>query len=152
MQPCKPVHPTPPLNRGKMEEVGNRIWKSAAPYPLLPLASHPCDPVIRGSIRPIRRHHHSRSEPHRMALVLWFSILPFRSASHRVTSMKNRWLKQWAWDTVVAISSSACLLLLTLAQAADRSNDGWETVALREEIRPLFSFEPKGGQRRPAVW
>ena len=62
--------------------------------------------------------------------------------------MKNRWLKQWAWDTVVAISSSACLLLLTLAQAADRSNDGWETVALREEIRPLFSFEPKGGPEK----
>ncbi len=61
--------------------------------------------------------------------------------------MKNRWLKEWPWDTVITISWSACLVLLTVAQAADQSHDGWETVAPRDELRPVFSFEPKGGPR-----
>jgi predicted amidohydrolase len=42
----------------------------------------------------------------------------------------------------------AFLLHLTLAHAADQVFDGWQSVAPRDEIRPAFSFQPKGGPTR----
>jgi predicted amidohydrolase len=36
-------------------------------------------------------------------------------------------------------------LLLAFARAAEQSPDGWQTAAPRDEIRPAFSFEAKGG-------
>jgi predicted amidohydrolase len=39
----------------------------------------------------------------------------------------------------------ACCWQLTLAKAADPMPEGWLALAPRDEIRPAFSFEPKGG-------
>jgi predicted amidohydrolase len=47
----------------------------------------------------------------------------------------------------IAISTVAFFLLLALADAANPSPDGWQTVAPRDEIRPVFSFEPRGGPK-----
>jgi predicted amidohydrolase len=47
----------------------------------------------------------------------------------------------------IMISLLAFLLLPTLAQAADEPPEGWQTIAPRDEIRPAFSFEAKGGPK-----
>jgi predicted amidohydrolase len=39
----------------------------------------------------------------------------------------------------------AFCLLLSQARAANQLPNGWQTVAPRDEIRPEFSFEPRGG-------
>ena len=39
----------------------------------------------------------------------------------------------------------AIFLVLPLARAANQWPNGWQTVAPRDEIRPEFSFEPRGG-------
>jgi predicted amidohydrolase len=39
----------------------------------------------------------------------------------------------------------AIFLVLSLARAANQLPNGWQTVAPRDEIRPEFSFEPRGG-------
>jgi len=38
-------------------------------------------------------------------------------------------------------------LLLALARPANQSPNGWQTFAPRDEIRPKFSFEPRGGPK-----
>ena len=48
---------------------------------------------------------------------------------------------------IVTTSTLAFFLLLALAHAANQPPDGWQTVAPRDEIRPAFSFEPKGGPK-----
>ena len=48
---------------------------------------------------------------------------------------------------IVTTSTLAFFLLLALAHAASQPPDGWHTVAPRDEIRPAFSFEPKGGPK-----
>ena len=49
--------------------------------------------------------------------------------------------------TIIA-SALASILLLALAHAANAPADDWQTVAPRDEIRPAFSFEPKGGPKK----
>ena len=49
--------------------------------------------------------------------------------------------------TIIA-SALASILLLALAHAANAPPDDWQTVAPRDEIRPAFSFEPKGGPKQ----
>ena len=45
------------------------------------------------------------------------------------------------------MSTLILLLLSAVTQAAEELPDGWQTVAPRDEIRPAFSFEPKGGPK-----
>ena len=45
----------------------------------------------------------------------------------------------------VTISMLACLFFLAEARASSQVPDGWQTLAPRDELRPAFSFEPKGG-------
>jgi predicted amidohydrolase len=47
----------------------------------------------------------------------------------------------------IITSAPLFVLLLTLAQAAPQPPDGWQTIAPRDEIRPAFAFEPKGGPK-----
>ena len=47
---------------------------------------------------------------------------------------------------IITVTLSFYLLLL-LAHAANQSPNGWQTVAPRDEIRPEFSFEPRGGPK-----
>ncbi len=44
------------------------------------------------------------------------------------------------------ISTLAFFLLLAHVHAANQPPNGWQALALREEIRPRFSYEPHGGQ------
>jgi predicted amidohydrolase len=48
----------------------------------------------------------------------------------------------------IASATLAFCLFLALASAATPSPDGWQTVAPRDEIRPSFSFNPKGGPKK----
>ncbi len=43
------------------------------------------------------------------------------------------------------LSVLGCIFLLTDARAENAMPEGWQTVAPRDEIRPAFSFEPRGG-------
>lgn len=52
--------------------------------------------------------------------------------------------------TITSILAS--VLLLALTHAANEPADGWQTVAPRDEIRPAFSFEPKGGPKQAGSW
>jgi predicted amidohydrolase len=45
----------------------------------------------------------------------------------------------------ITTSTLAAFLLLALARAAEPSPGGWQTASPRDELRPAFSFEAKGG-------
>ncbi len=45
-----------------------------------------------------------------------------------------------------------CLLLLTPTHGASDSLHGWQTFAPRDEIRPAFSFDSKGGRKKTGSW
>ena len=44
-------------------------------------------------------------------------------------------------------STLVFFVLATIAHGADQPPDGWQSAAPREEIRPAFSFEPRGGPK-----
>lgn len=51
----------------------------------------------------------------------------------------------------ITTALAGCLLAFATL-AADSWPDGWQSVAPRDEIRPRFSFKPKGGPNRAGSW
>ncbi|MGD0537895.1 MAG: carbon-nitrogen hydrolase family protein [Verrucomicrobiota bacterium] len=52
----------------------------------------------------------------------------------------------------ITIATLAFFLLLALAHATNQPPNGWQSIAPREEIRPRFSYEPRGGPDRQGTF